>query len=501
MKSYWGDLHNHCAVSYGHGTVARALDNARQHLDFCTITGHAFWPDMPMDLAAQNGIIGMHLGGFAKLQYYWPELMRQLKAANQPGEFVTLPSYEWHSMKYGDHNCYAPAFDLSLQDAPNLPALTRKVSRRHREFMLLPHHCGYTRGQRGTNWAEFDAARSPLVEIYSNHGSSESDDAPYDYYHSMGPRVGESLMRTGLQAGHRFGFIASTDSHDGYPGHYGHGCVGVFADRLDQASIWSALKSRRTIASTGARIRIVAQLNGTGLGGVTDRKDGAQLGIEIEGTAPIQSVDLVEGDATGCRVRRLAGNDINSRFTPGRHKIKVECGWGRSQAVSEWQIDHRVIGGRLLGCQPCFRHSKYPMDEATSTERILAQDGKQVSWTCRAVPNPAGMMGGTHFNASGTQAMILEIEGGAKTRLQTKSGSLRFDVPLPELAGSSVGGQVAGFGSAALKVHRAVPEREFVFRHEENYTPHFTDEGTGFVYVRVVQSDGHSAWASPIWWE
>lgn len=54
MKIFWGDLHNHCAVSYGQGTPALALDNARRQLDFCTITGHAFWPDMPMDLAAQN---------------------------------------------------------------------------------------------------------------------------------------------------------------------------------------------------------------------------------------------------------------------------------------------------------------------------------------------------------------------------------------------------------------------------------------------------------------
>ena len=32
---YWGDLHNHCAVSYGSGTATRALANAKEHLDFC----------------------------------------------------------------------------------------------------------------------------------------------------------------------------------------------------------------------------------------------------------------------------------------------------------------------------------------------------------------------------------------------------------------------------------------------------------------------------------
>ncbi len=183
-KIFWGDLHNHCAVSYGNGTAARTLANAKEHLDFCTITGHAFWPDMPMDLTRYSKGIGIHLGGFAKLQRYWPQLMEEMRAANQPGKFVTIPSYEWHSREYGDHNCYAPTFDLTLQDAPDLKALTRKIKRRQKEFMLLPHHCGYLRGHRGTNWAEFDDQRSPLVEIYSNHGSSEGEEAPYDYYHS-----------------------------------------------------------------------------------------------------------------------------------------------------------------------------------------------------------------------------------------------------------------------------------------------------------------------------
>jgi len=50
-------------VSYGAGTPARALEVARRHLAFCSITGHAFWPDMPMDLATQNRIIAIHLGG------------------------------------------------------------------------------------------------------------------------------------------------------------------------------------------------------------------------------------------------------------------------------------------------------------------------------------------------------------------------------------------------------------------------------------------------------
>jgi len=181
--------------------------------------------------------------------------------------------------------------------------------------------------------------------------------------------------------------------------------------------------------------------------------------------------------------------------------VKVECGWGRGDGVSEWLIENRIIGGRLLGMPPCFRHSRNVENEETSSERILSQDGKRVTLTGRTVNNPSGLMGGTHFNASGTQAMILEIEGNAKTRVQTKSGETLLDIPLTELAQRSVGTPEDGYMSPAIKIHRAVPEREFVFSYEEDYPPHFSNEETGYVYIRVIQSDGHTAWASPIWWE
>ena len=47
MHPYFGDLHNHCGISYGHGSLETALRIARQQLDFCSVTGHASWPDMP----------------------------------------------------------------------------------------------------------------------------------------------------------------------------------------------------------------------------------------------------------------------------------------------------------------------------------------------------------------------------------------------------------------------------------------------------------------------
>jgi hypothetical protein len=498
-STYWGDIHAHCAASYGNGTPARAIDNARQHLDFCSITGHAFWPDMPMDLIGQSRIIGMHYGGFQKLQYFWKELVNELKHANKPGEFVTFPSYEWHSCEYGDYNCYFNSFNVSLIDGLTPADLAEKIAKQPGDSMMVPHHCAYTKGHRGTEWDAFDDTRSPIVEIFSNHGCGEADDAYFEYHHSMGPRSTETSVREGLLQGHRFGFYASTDTHDGYPGHYGHGRVGVMAPRLDKGAIWKALKQRRTIASTGARITADVQLGSGRIGDVIKHKAGNHLALNVQGTAPIDKVELIEAAGSEWHVRKLPGNDISSRFVPGQYKVKVETGWGRAGTQAEWHVKAKVRGGTLLGADPCFRYSDYPMSELTACDRIRKCNSRMAEWQCRTLPNPAGLIAGTHFAAGGTQAVILDIDATERTRLDISCGDIAFDLPVQDLVRGSVAQQTGPLGSPAIKIHRAVPEGEFTFRHEEPYTP--LAEKKGFIYLRITQTDGQTAWVSPIWIE
>ena len=47
LKVFWGDVHNHCNVTYGHGDLSDALAAAEQQLDFVSVTPHALWPDIP----------------------------------------------------------------------------------------------------------------------------------------------------------------------------------------------------------------------------------------------------------------------------------------------------------------------------------------------------------------------------------------------------------------------------------------------------------------------
>jgi len=68
MPIYWGDIHSHCGISYGYGTLENALANARKHLDFCAVTGHAMWPDMPDDRENFGFVIDFHEKGFKHLK-------------------------------------------------------------------------------------------------------------------------------------------------------------------------------------------------------------------------------------------------------------------------------------------------------------------------------------------------------------------------------------------------------------------------------------------------
>ncbi len=196
---YWGDLHCHCGISYGYGSLKRALRLAREHLDFCSVTGHAFWPDIPTDHNRYGHIIDFHERGFARLQDQWPKVLATTASRHEPGRFVPFLSYEWHSFAFGDHNVYFRGDEAELLTGDDLDQLTRAVA----PFgaLVIPHHIGYGRGYRGINWDAFDEGRSPVVEVFSSHGCSESDGAPYPIYHVMGPRCYEGTAACGLDWG------------------------------------------------------------------------------------------------------------------------------------------------------------------------------------------------------------------------------------------------------------------------------------------------------------
>lgn len=498
---YWGDLHNHCNASYGSGSVLRALDNARQHLDFTTVTGHAFWPDMPVELGNSDPVLAMHLGGFAKLKIFWPTLCRQLAEANRSGEFVTIPSYEWHSLKYGDHNAYFPEDAPDLLDGKDLETLTQILRDRGKPFWLLPHHIGYPEGWRGANWDAFDPSRSPLVEIFSGHGCSEGEDAPFPFYHSMGARDGRSLARHGLWLGKRFGFYAGTDSHHGYPGEYGHGVVGVWSDRLDRNSLWEAMEARRTVASTGARIRAFSGWGDGKMGDILPANHRGPLRLAAVAEDSIRSIDWIVGQPGGdVRVVRLPGQISSNQFSSGRHKIRLEVGLGNGMGVIDWNVRVTIQDGELINAQPCFRYNTFREGEETSSER-LEVSGNALQLQARTAYSLSQGSYGFLGSGGGMQGVVVEVDARRETTLTVEYQGRSWTEKIADLVHRSKVLPQRQIWPSVILIHRAVPEREYRFDWEWDALEGVPEEGPAFLYARITQDNGQVAWTSPMFRE
>src|SRR5579872_1997376 len=201
LTPYYGDLHNHCDIGYGHGSVEDAYRNARLQLDFASVTAHAHWPDLPKGVSQLAALVAYHEEGFLRAARLWPHLREVSQAVHQDGRFVTLLSLEWHSLRFGDHNVYFKEPSAEIFRAADLPEMRdtlRQLRGQGKACFLIPHHIAYANGHRGMSWDDFEPEFSPVVEIFSMHGSSESDEAPYPYLHVMGPRDGKRTMQCGL---------------------------------------------------------------------------------------------------------------------------------------------------------------------------------------------------------------------------------------------------------------------------------------------------------------
>jgi hypothetical protein len=278
----WADLHGHSHLSDGTGTPSDFYDYARDvaALDVAALTDHDHW-------------------GLRFLDQH-PEMWSQIQAAAesyyQPGRFVTLLGYEWTSWLQGHrHVLYFsnegeifssidPRFDTpdELWSAlEGQPALT------------FAHHSAG--GPVSTNWSYAPPPElEPVTEIVSVHGSSEAPDSPQPIYDP----VPGNYLRDALKLGYRFGFIGSSDSHDGHPGlawvasSGASGLAALYAEERTRGAVLTALRARATYATNGPRIYLDVRLS-------PPSEAGTQLlRFEIAGTSAIEGIDFIRTGLT-----------------------------------------------------------------------------------------------------------------------------------------------------------------------------------------------------------
>lgn len=491
---YWGDLHSHCSISYGHGTVEQALMRARQQLDFCSVTGHAFWPDMPTDRDVYAEIIDYHRDGFATLARNWDQLIHLQRSGTEDNEFISFPSYEWHSLKYGDHNVYTAAPDLVLNDADDLPALRDTVSRMN--GMAIPHHIGYRAGYRGINWDEYREDVSPFVEIFSLHGCSLSENSPYRMLHDMGPRDWNSTAEAGWQRGFRFGIAGGTDHHAAYPGSHGDGRMGVFARSLTREDIWEAFFARRVFAATGDRIDARLFLNDAWIGESVTAAGRRHLKATVRGSSSLDRVELLRN---GEVVQRIAPERVQPDRARHRYRLRLTWGWGRNTVPVEWTGRFTLNDGCIVSTESCFSGQAIVAPKGSSTIEVLDdvdlpheihhQSDQSFEWRSMT-------QGNRTMRHETTQAVSLEIDASLSSRITIEVNGQCYQHSLMELLRKSTSHFLRGWLSEAITIGPLVPVEECSIDVEWWDVPH---SETDVYRLQVAQHNGQWAWLSPIW--
>jgi hypothetical protein len=491
LDVFFGDLHNHCGMSYGRGSLMDAIQNARLQLDFASVTLHAAWPDLPTDDPNLVYLVDYHNSGFSKARNNWHSYLNTIDEVNEEGSFITFPSYEWHSSQFGDYCIYfKDCGKCPILDAGSLPELRESLRSNPTPAILIPHHIGYKLGWRGINWQAYSNQLSPVVEIFSFHGLSERSDGPYPYLHSMGPLDDQSSAQTGWSQGHVFGIIGSTDNHNAFPGSYGQGRMGVWAESLSREAIWQAINKRRTYALTGDRIELAYTLNGSLMGDICQADEERHIEVSISSGSTIDYIDVLHNN----KVIHRENVFNHSETSKNRFKVFFEVGWSEDKDPNEWNVELKVESGKLLLVEPRFRGFG-PIYTAEKNEvaysNLKRLDENRVQFSTQTRKNPS-------VQTSATEGVALEIEAAGSTRLIAHLNGKVFEHSISELITGARSHYLSGFVSPAICFHRAVPYgeycQEFNFQHT-NESPQTRD----WYYIRVRQRNNQWAWSSPIW--
>ena len=503
LNAYVGDIHNHCGISYGYGTIENAVTFASQQLDFFSVTGHFAWPDMADDpeMMVPEDVQAYHREGFKKLRRNWPHYMSVMDAAQSPS-FIPFYSYEYHGFTTGDYTILCR--DLGEELPPEVPEgekddrlneLLRGSEEQQERFLCTPHHIGYRKGYRGINWDRYNPAVSPVVEIISMHGCAESFEARQKYLHTMGPRSGENTYQGGLGRGYHFGVVGSTDHHNAAPGSYGYGRTVLFAEKLSRESVWNGLRHRMTSAASGDPIEAMLFVNGTRAGEIVPDHDGH---LEIESyVSAYDALDTVEIIQDG---KVIASQHDFPSHGGRRGTLSFMFGWGKKHKSAEWDITMKVVNGTLTATSPRLRGIDMvdPLD--------VPEDGSKMLPSYKAEDNGVKLHVFTNGNATavtdGTQGFAVEIDGSDDTvislsvdvRWDGREVHRDYEIPLTELDGREFTDYVSGFVSPSFEIGQ--------FREIGTTLSHIratvSTENRGAVYLRCYQKNGDSLFTSPV---
>ena len=502
-KLFWGDFHTHL-TDFDRGD--EILEAASRNIDFTAVLCYPFIYEWKRSLHIES------VGERPEFGEWWKRLQELCRTHHEPGRFVTFLGYEWHGnrTRYGDHNVIYFDEDSPLDAAWTLEDLYAHL--KERRAIAIPHHTAYCPKRRSKDWDIFDENLSPVMEIFSIHGSSEGCNTPFplETNSSMGPRTTGGSFQEALARGYSIGVIGSNDG-SGLPGRWGRGRAAVWATECTREAIWEAILARRTYATTGDRIELKFQVAGTEMGSITRAQSEVHAELSVIGSGAIDRIELLQNGLvvdTYCH----SGRWETKNSLPGRFKVFIEAGWGPAQPYGhepeDWKWNSRldVSSGRIVGLEKCF---------TLPGQRVTSQDESHAAWELltagRIIRNPFGMR----------QGLIFEIEGTAETQLGLNVEGLEMKFSAKELLKGShlipliqeskertrrifgltekdvVNPDTYYHNARKVKIHKAIPETGYRVAHTFGNLK--LAEGRNSFYLRVSQLNGQLAWSSPVW--
>jgi hypothetical protein len=281
----WGDLHSHdkvhnCGAGEDPYTYAREVSC----LDFVAVC-----PDF-------RGLS----------QDVWHQHVLRAEEANDPQHFTAILAYE-AGFRQGHYNIYfrggdGHIFDVSDQSLHSMDHLLPTLN--PEDVFIVPHHLGIDWCCQAGYPPEWDPW-VPLLEIYSQHGLSESYSPEhvlsYEFNRTRGleDKYATSLNRSvyardAWSQGRRFGVIASSDDHMGQPGKSVKGLAAVFSPQNTREALFQSLKARKAYGTTGERILLDFRINGHEMGQeiFVDGEDPLTVEVEVHGTDEIAFIEV-----------------------------------------------------------------------------------------------------------------------------------------------------------------------------------------------------------------
>ena len=478
---FWGDTHGQSDETLG-------TNSAREYFEFGRDRAY-------LDVMGHQGNDFQITGDF------WKALNGLTAEFDRPGRFVCIPGYEWsaNTAVGGDRNVFYARENETIHrsshaqifDAHDAHDEATDAHTAHDLFAKLQDKDCVVMAHVGGRYADIsyahDSRLETAVEVHSAWGT-------FDW-----------ILSDAFEKGFRVGVVANSDGHKGRPGacypgasffgSYG-GLTCFIAPRLDRDAIFECMRRRHHYATTGNRMLLDVRVGTRSDAALYHRdpaafenarcertrelrmgdiarvsEDDVELDISIVGSAPIERVEIMEGDQVVEIVRPYGPEHLGARVRLVYQGAEYR---GRARTTT-WDGGLAIDGNAILRTSV---FNNWNLDRG-----IQRQNASGLAWKAVTTGNHGGI--------------DLWLRDGIAGRISFETRLVRGS---REIASLGIERHIfsAGGLERALKLYR-LPEHMTERRMTIRRKIHLREYGDTRLFVRVWQEDGHRAWSSPIY--